>query len=354
MLTNKGKSLRKSFYFVLLGIYFIAQCSQAQKYPPGVIVDHISADQEVYLGSPSIVIMKDGSYLASYQPFSKKLEENGKGKETIIVLSKDHGQTWNQIATVAPLTWANLFILDEKLYILGTAGHYGDLVIRRSDDGGFNWTHPVDDNNGLLRKDEEYHTAPVPILIHNGRIFRAMEDRNPPEGWGINFRAFVISAPINSDLLKASNWKTSNRLRYDKSWPGNAWLEGNVVISPKGDVWNILRNDFRPEGGRACIVKVSNNGEIVSFNPDNGFIEFPGGCKKFSIRYDEISKRYWALSNYIPEKFKGYNPERTRNTLALISSSDLMQWKVNKIIMQHPDVMHSGFQYADCNSKEMT
>jgi hypothetical protein len=120
-----------------------------------------------------------------------------------------------------------------------------------------------------------------------------------------------------------------------------------VVVTPQGEIVNILRNDNRPEGGKACIIRVSKYGDQVSFDPETGFIDFPGGCKKFNIRYDAVSGRYWALSNYIPEEYKGGNPERTRNTLALVSSRDLRNWEVNKIVLQHPDVTYVGFQYAD-------
>ena len=36
-----------------------------------------------------------------------------------------------------------------------------------------------------------------------------------------------------------------------------------------------------------------------------------------------------------------------RNTLALCSSTDLVNWKVNKVVLQHPDVLKHAFQYAD-------
>ncbi|GJM33593.1 MAG: hypothetical protein DHS20C18_25940 [Saprospiraceae bacterium] len=314
---------------------------------PGVIVAHSPAETNIYIGSPSIVILHDGTYVAAYQKFGKELARLGKQEETFIATSNDRGKSWQEIAAMKPFSWANLFVYQTELYLMGTAGHYGPLVISKSLDGGKTWTKPIDKQQGLLRDEEEYHTAPVPILIHNGRIFRAMEDRNPREKWGVNFRSFVVSAPLDADLLKASSWTVSNRLRYNQDWPGRAWLEGNLVVSPEGEIWNILRNDIHPEGGKACIIKVSEYGETVTFDPENGFIDFPGGCKKFTIRYDGVSKRYWSLTNYIPEEFKGHNPERTRNTLALISSSDLRNWVVNKIVLQHPDVAHTGFQYAD-------
>lgn len=316
---------------------------------PGVVVGHSHPETEVYLGSPAILILGDGRYLAAYQEF-------GRGEElvpmTYVCESTDRGGSWTEIAAVKGLYWANLFSMNGELFLMGTRmehkGGYGPLVIRKSTDLGRTWTEPGDERSGLIRDDAEYHTAPVPMVIHRGRIFRAVEDRHPP-GQGRNFRALVISAPLDTDLMKASSWTTSNRLAYQTEWPGNGWLEGNVVLTPDGEMVNILRNAMDPEsdGGKACIVRVSEYGETITFDPREGFIDFPGGCKKFTIRHDAVSDRYWSLTNYIPEEFKGGNPGRTRNTLALISSPDLIHWEVDRIVMQDPDVQYVGFQYAD-------
>jgi hypothetical protein len=331
----------------VMSILFFIQMTIGQEGPPGVVVGYSPADTGVYLGSPSIAILSEGHYLATYQPFGKKLKKAGDDGATIVMMSKDKGATWHKISTIPSLWWANIFVFQENVYLMGTEGEYGPLTIRRSVDKGHTWTYPKDGKSGLLRKDEQYHTAPVPVVVHNNRIFRAIEDRNPPEGWGTNFRAMVISAPVYADLLDSSNWVTSNKLRYKKNWPGNAWLEGNVVVGPKGKLFNILRNDYRPEGGRACVIKVGNKGNRIKFNKKSGFIDFPGGSKKFTIRYDSVSNRYWSLTNYIPERYKGKNPERTRNVLALVSSTDLRDWIVHKVVLESPDIQHTGFQYAD-------
>ncbi len=83
---------------------------------------------------------------------------------------------------------------------------------------------------------------------------------------------------------------------------------------------------------KAAIIKISDDGKQATFNPEEGFIDFPGGSKKFTIRYDKKTKLYWTLANYVPEKFKGKNFERTRNTQALCSSMDLRNWEVKSII----------------------
>ena len=72
--------------------------------------------------------------------------------------------------------------------------------------------------------------------------------------------------------------------------------------------------------------------------------DFPGGAKKFTIRYDRKSRRYWALANPAPGVEK---PASVRNTLSLVSSPDLREWRVERVIVSNPDAMKHGFQYVD-------
>src|SRR5690606_31745830 len=102
---------------------------------------------------------------------------------------------------------------------------------------------------------------------------------------------------------------------------------------------------------KVAMVRISADGKVASFDPASGFIPFPGGSKKFAIRFDDKSGRYWTLSNVIPEAFRKQYPGRNaasfRNTLALMSSADLLHWQIHEVIRQHPDVINHGFQYVD-------
>jgi hypothetical protein len=125
------------------------------------------------------------------------------------------------------------------------------------------------------------------------------------------------------------------------------WLEGNAVVTPQGDVVNILRVAC-PSGGKAAVVHVSNNGKTVRFDPEHDLIDLPGGAKKFTIRYDEQSQSYWALSNPVMPKHAAETKAASiRNTLALICSKDLRTWQIRCVLLYHPDVGHHGFQYPD-------
>ncbi|MDQ3815097.1 MAG: glycoside hydrolase [Armatimonadota bacterium] len=309
---------------------------------PGVVIAHSPAASRAYIGSPALAVLPDGDYIAAHDLFGP-----GKGyNRTRIFRSRDRGQTWTPLGEIEGAFWSSLFVYDGALYLMGTTREYGFCVIRRSTDGGQTWTTPDDATTGLLLADGEYHTAPVPVVLHNGRIWRAMEDRHPPQGWGVNFRSFVMSAPVDADLLQAANWTCSTRLRYDQTWPGSAWLEGNVVVTPENTLLNLLRTET-PEHEQIAAIKISADGQKIEFDPLHGFIDFPGGAKKFTIRFDMTSRLYWSLTNAIPQPITGRAPGSIRNTLALVSSPELKTWTVRAILLQHPDVSTVAFQYVD-------
>jgi hypothetical protein len=316
--------------------------------PPGVVIDYLPASAGLYIGSPSIAILPNGDYVASHDVFGPKSGEFT-GALTRIFLSHDRGRTWQMTAEFRPAFWSNLFVHRGSLYLLGTSGHYGNLVIRRSTDGGKSWTQPVDDKTGLLMRGT-YHCAPMPVVEHNGRLWRAMEDTEDTSVWGKYYRAFMLSVPVDADLLLATSWTGSRRVARDPVWLDGkfeAWLEGNAVVTPKGEIVDILRVET-PAGGKAAIVQISADGKDATFNPTTGIVDFPGAAKKFVIRHDKKSGLYWALANWVPARYRtGKKAAGLRNVLALVSSPDLHSWTVRTVLLHHEDVLKHGFQYPD-------
>ena len=322
------------------------QAVQAATALPGVVIKHLPDTNQAYLGSPSIAVLPDGTYVVSHDIFGNDSPRD----QTFVYQSRDKGVAWKPIAEVKGQWWSTLFVHRTNLYLIGTTRENGFAAIRRSSDGGRNWTEPTNHNSGLLFSDGRYHCAPVPLIVHNGRIWRAMEDAMGDGGWGKQFHAFMMSAPEDADLLKFESWTFSNRVGRDPNWLDgkfDGWLEGNAVVLPDGQMTDILRVASTNHPERAAIIKISVDGKTAGFDPVNDFIEFPGGSKKFTIRFDPQSKLYWSLANYVPEKFRNTPPDRTRNTLALVSSPDCRKWKVNKILYQHPDTNAHGYQYVD-------
>lgn len=315
---------------------------------PGRVITHIPAQSRIYIGSPGLVVLPDGKYLAKCDWFGPGSTQTKRG-QTRVFVSSNKGHDWQWLADVPDLFWATIFTYQSTVYLLGTSKEYGDMVIRRSNDGGRTWTEAKDANSGLLRAGK-YHCAPMPIIEHKGRLWRGFEDAEGTGGWGKSFRAFMMSIPIGVDLLKAQNWTNSNPIGRDATWNDNdfnGWLEGNAVVTPDGKIVDILRVDTKSPDEKAAVISISDDGKTSNFDPKTGFIPFPGGAKKFAIRFDPQTKLYWSLSNYIPPRHKRPGPASLRNTLALISSPDFHNWTVKTVLLYHPDTARHGFQYVE-------
>jgi hypothetical protein len=321
---------------------------------------------KTYLGSPSLAQLPTGDWLATHDYFGPGCPRNHENEEHLssVYRSSDGGKTWRNVTHIANAYWSSLFVLHGDVYLLGTSQQYGAIVIRRSEDGGNTWTHPSDAHSGRLFEGGFYHTppnyhcAPVPVLASGGRLYRAFEDCSPCE-WGKGFQSCVISSDENADLLDASQWRMSNKLRFDPAWvpadwgklnnPG--WLEGNCVEAPDGEIWNILRFNSDPLSDKAAIVTVHDQGREVRFDAQHGFIDFPGGMTKFTIRRDPSSGRYLTLSN------PNTNPSTgayQRNVLALCASQDLRTWHSCTTLLADDTGLSedesrrlTGFQYVD-------
>lgn len=315
--------------------------------PPGVVIHNSPAATKHFIGSPSIIKCKDGHYLASHDYFG-----DNSSRKAFVYRSDDQGKTWNCISEIDGLFWASLLEKEDGIYLIGVmavgTGTYGNAVVLKSVDGGVSWTKPVDSKSGLLLSGN-YHCAPVPIVYHDGRIWRAMEEHATRDGWG-KFRAFMMSIDEDADMLDASNWTFSNHLDFPSGAGvyGNAWLEGNAVVAPDGTIKDVLRVNYDKDN-KAAIIDISADGKTASFDVNTGFVDLPGACKKFTIRYDSVSNRYWTLSNYVLKESleQSSNVERIRNTLVLSWSDDLRTWHIKDTLLHHPDVANHAFQYLD-------
>lgn len=363
------KSVESLFFAFLLGVLSLNAIEIKAQIPfPGAVIAYTDPQNEEdgYLASPSLVIMSDGSYIVSF---------DRKRPTTTIHRSIDKGKTWMRMGEVPNLRWGSLFVNDGILYVIGVKNAYDEIRIVKSTDFGKSWSKPIDNKSGILFQGK-YHTGSVPVFVHNGRIWRTFEQSNDVPAKR-DFYSFVISAPINANLLDLSNWTKSDSVKLDPSWiNGNNpfWLEGNVIAKPNGELINFMRVDLAHKGGEfeltgntegkkryqtAMTIDVSSDGKKVRFeNKKQNFIDFPGADSKFAIRYDPVSKKYWTVVNKITNtsdftinRFR-WQPNQ-RNVLMLMSSSDLVKWdSVYKVIrwsegskITNRDVF--GFQYPD-------
>ncbi len=298
------------------------------------------------INNASIAILPNGNYVASC---------TGVTEGAALFVSKDRGATWstlveNVTALNGITNYYNLFVFEGALYMMGAGVGNQNLLISRSEDNGVTWTEPTDATNGVLLTGD-FHSAAVPVVVYDGRLWRAFEASK---------QVCVISAPVDADLLDASSWEMANNVAAGDEIDVDGktvtkFIEGNMVATPYG-LYNILRASSKQTSQLAAKVTVTSPSKL-SFDVSKDMITFPGGGKKFTIRYDEQSQRYWTLSNpaaskYVGMKNDGYyrngiTHDLVRNRLVLCYSADLVTWVPYKVVLENEDPFFHGFQYVD-------
>jgi hypothetical protein len=332
----------KRFSLLLFFLLLVVSC-QASTIPIGTVIHYSPAASGNYIGDPQILILPDGSYLASHCYFNFVIPGYANNR-TFLYKSTDKGQSWQFLIKFTGLTSANLFQYRNKVYLMGITGYVRRqphaVTLRYSSDSGKTWSSPIE-----ILKPDLWNLQPMPFLIHNGRLYHEIGlMRLPCRSW-LDNATCVISAQLNSNLMSAASWSVSKPLFFDPAWypkgttPG--WSEGNI-LEYRGKLFNILRVNSEPQTGVAAIT--SFKGESLSFNPKTDFISLPGGMSKFAIRYDSKSRRYWSICNPVGNPANA----RQRNIVALVSSADLRNWKTHCILFVLPgDDTLVGAHYFD-------
>lgn len=340
---------------------------------PGVIIAKMQDDgfRKRHVTNVNIHILPDGSYLTL-------CTNTLYSRSTTIYRSTDKGKTWSLYSTPTKMNFTRLFEHNGALYIMGTESD-GELIICKSTDNGKTWTKPDATTRsgyidlGLHEGTEKVkgHQAPTTMAIWDGRIWRAMENHNDDDNEVAHknqqqIYPFVISAPVDSDLLDPASWSYTNTVFGDKSYyKVNGYtisrlIEGNVVVGPDGKLYNLLRASSSGTSSVACLARVEKNGSSYELQvAASDFITMPGGGKKFVVIYDEVSGLYWSLTNPADEsenrKYKhngvysaGITVDLIRNRVALYSSPDLRNWTLRRDnLLYNADPFFHGFQYID-------
>lgn len=297
-------------------------------------------------------------YVTAYSPAITLVDENGKsviyvsneyakkyggeevGTKTVLKKSTDGGVTWTEVGSVNELRWASLFSVEGEIYLMGNDRGLGTAVIAHlKSDGSFE-TATVSLNVG--------GGAPNSVLVYNGRIYKA-------------YNGNIVSAKLSDDIMKPSSWTVSQALSSiinvkwlcsvtgDSSHKNVHIEEGNVVLGPDGKIYAIYR--LNSAGiNHAVIVEVSADGKTVSIVEEcQSFLTLPTTQSKFSVRYDEVSGRYFAITSTY---YAGSVNART--VLTLIYSTNLIDWEVAGNLLVERELMNAycssyahGFQYVD-------
>src|SRR5690625_7669902 len=122
----------------------------------------------------------------------------------------------------------------------------------------------------------------MPVGQQDGRSWRPMVTAHGPVlHWGKRYGAMVMSAPVDADLLDEKSWETSTVLYYDSTYLNGkfgGWLEGNVVVDRKGEVWNIQRVDDRTTFDEStAMIENSEDGKELRFDEKTGYLHITGG-----------------------------------------------------------------------------
>jgi hypothetical protein len=239
---------------------------------------------------------------------------------------------------------------------MGCNTENGDILIGASDDEGITWNAPSHLFRGSgMSIHNGWQMCPSPVIVHKSRIWVATDFG----GWEErgSFTNGLISAPEDSDLLDPKNWVCTDmtQTQFDTDWflkgapkssrPG-AMLEPSPVVGLNGEIICVTRIGLvgcEPEYGI---------GVLLRGDPDNpekplsleGFAEMPSGSNSRShVVFDEKSKQYIAAGNICVDP----KTPAQRNVLAIEASTDLIHWRVIKIIIDHrkDDPKYVGFQY---------
>ena len=305
-----------------------------------------------YLGSPSLARLPNGHYVATHDYFRRggggtgpKDADGVRQGITMVYRSTDQGQTWQHVARIEPSFWATVFHHDNALYLFGYPAFGGTPLVRRSTDEGRTWTTPTDPTNGIVSPNRA-GGAPNPPVYHAGRLW-------------IGAGRSVFSAHVGADLLRADSWTRSRGVAYDKQAlpQGDGWFEGCVVASPRTGVVLMPKTKAVPY---SVLLSFNDPAGRPTYDPARDIVSFPGGEKKFSVFYDDVTDRFYALSNPVlaphepdpnwrPSFRQLLRPEQNRSLIrnagALYSSPDLRTWSLERVFLYDPDVCHVAFQY---------
>jgi len=311
---------------------------------PGVVIVHSPKSTGVHVGTPSIVILSNGDYIACHDMYGDPI----KPKRLVrVFLSKDKGKTWQFQTQVDNIHWAGLFTIHDTVYLIGREGINHSMAITRSYNAGKTW-----DSLSILKerktKEDGFHGSSTPVVFYKGRVYKGYDHIFPDDKgkWMSNNRSFIMSASVTDNLMSPKAWTYSSSLDLPDSIDGTGWLETNAVLGRDGAIKGIVRIASE-QGMHAGFYSLQSDTKIDLASVRK--IDFPGGATKFNVMWDPVTKKYWSLINYPATILRQYKKRAggMRSILALTYSEDLISWKIQSLVLATEDVNFHAFQYVD-------
>ncbi len=292
-----------------------------------------------YCQSPAIYKMGDTIYTA--------MDNSG---YTYVYASTDAGKSFSFRGRINNMIAASFFEDDGALYMIGryTHGKEKNVGITKSTDGGVTWSE-MGTAQGMLPNERglETHCSASPVLVHNGKIYKAFERLGT--SWKAAKEYFIVSASLSSNLLDSSSWTVSKPVLlganfYTSHKNGSPYAifafpeEGNAVLGKDGNIYGLYRLNTQPELGKAIIFKLSADGKELTYDAssDMSVIDLDGGQTKFSARYDESTGLYISFVNNVTDDRFTYQ----RNILSLAVSKDMVNWEIVTTVLSDRTVMN--------------
>ena len=334
MKTNIGRHARRLFLLSVAGL-LAAPGAQALDFSgvPGTVLDYyelnygwFSSTPDEFISDPAIAVLSNGNYLALHAYAGKSPSHNN---DTKVFISTDKGQNWSYITTLSDIFTASIFQKDNgDIYLFGVKESGGKEIVCKSTDGGTNWIYSTEFATAG-------HFTPDRPLIYDGYIQTGGNTK-------------TICAPENSDWMQESSWTFGNGFPAPKA----EWLTGTeaiqeaqaIAIPGKGLFIMPRVNDYP----YSPIARVEPSNGWSCFDPAHNYIRLPGGEKKFGAAYDPISGKAFVVSNPVLPAYPGSEPPNmVRNTGAILSSRDMINWKMEKLYVFSGDWDVDGFAYAN-------
>jgi len=299
---------------------------------PGEVLDYYelhyswghSAPDE-FISDPTVAALANGNYLALHAYAGWNPSQN---HDTKVFISSDQGQNWSYITTLNNIFTASIFQKDNgDIYLFGIKQSGGKEIVCKSTNGGTNWTYSSEFATAG-------HFTPDRPVIYDGYIHTGGNTK-------------TICAPENSNWMAESSWTFGGGFPPPKA----EWLTGTerieeaqaIAIPGKGLFIMPRVNDYP----YSPIARVEPSNGWSCFDPAHNYINLPGGEKKFGAAYDPVSGKAFVVSTPVLPAYPGSEPPNmVRNTGAILSSRDLINWKMEKLFVFSSNWDVDGFGYA--------